>query len=292
MKKNRFLKVLGLSALSMTILCFPLFPVAWAAEDGAKFADQFLKKIPIPAIDPNLTLEQAKQVQADFVKALMPHFGEGVGYKAGLTNPAVQKVFGVSHPVRGTLLKNMILKNGSEVPADFGAAPLYEGDFILRVGSERINEAGTPEEALKSIDAAIPFIELPDLAFAKGVKINGPALVAANVGARFGIAGDPIPVEASKEWMDRLKNFKLQILDEKGTVLTEGMGSALMDHPLNAVLWIRDSLKAEGKQLKKGDLLSLGSLSKLTPPSPNTVVRAKFIDLDPRGPVEISVRFK
>jgi len=89
-----------------------------------------------------------------------------------------------------------------------------------------------------------------------------------------------------------LKNFKLQILDEKGTVLAEGQGSALMEHPLNAVLWIRDSLKAEGKKLKKGDLLSLGSLSKLTPPAPNTVVRAKFIDLDTRGPVEISVRFK
>jgi 2-keto-4-pentenoate hydratase len=292
MKINEFLKALRLSALFATILSFLLLPMAWAAEDGAKLANQFLKKIPLAALDPNLTLEQAVKVQEDFVKALIPSFGEAVGYKAGLTNPAVQKVFGVTHPVRGTLLKNMILKSGSEVPADFGAAPVYEGDFILRVGSERINEAGTPEEALKSIDTAIPFIELPDLAFAKGVKINGPALVAMNVGARFGIAGDPIPVKDSKEWMDRLKNFKLQILDEKGTVLAEGQGSALMEHPLNAVLWIRDSLKAEGKKLKKGDLLSLGSLSKLTPPAPNTVVRAKFIDLDPRGPVEISVRFK
>ena len=292
MKKNEFLKALRLSALFATILSFLLFPIAWAVEDGAKLADQCLKKIPIAAIDPNLTLEQAVKVQADFVQALIPPFGGAVGYKAGLTNPAVQKVFGVSHPVRGTLLKNMILKSGSEVPADYGAVPVYEGDFILRVGSDRINEAGTPEEALKSIDAAIPFIELPDLAFAKGVKVNGPALVAMNVGARYGIVGDPIPVKASKEWMDRLKNFKLQILDEKGTVLGENQGSALMEHPLNVVLWIRDSLKAEGKKLKKGDLLSLGSLSKLTPPAPNTVVRAKFIDLDIRGPVEISVRFK
>ena len=171
----------------------------------------------------------------------------------------------------------MILKSDFEVPADFGAAALYEGDFILRVGSETINEAGTPEEALKSIDAAIPFIELPDLAFAKGVKINGPALVAINVGARYGIAGDPIPIKASREWMDRLKNFKLQILNQKGTVLAEGQASPLMEHPLDAALWIRDSLKAEGKKLKKGDLLSLGSLSKLTPPAPNTVVRESLL---------------
>jgi 2-keto-4-pentenoate hydratase len=265
MKRKEFVTVLRLSALFLTILCFIPFSMAWAAEDGAKLADQFLKKIPITAIDPNLTLEQAKKVQADFIQALIPQLGEPVGYKAGLTNPAVQKVFGVPHPVRGTLLKNMILKSGSELPADYGAVPVYEGDFILRVGSESINEARTPEEALKSIDAAVPFIELPNIAYGKDVKVNGPALVAVNVGARYGIAGDPIPVKASKEWMDRLKNFKFQILDEKGTVLGESQGSALMDHPLNAVLWIRDSLKAEGKKLKKGELLSLGSSRSLRP---------------------------
>jgi len=151
------------------------------------------------------------KVQGDLLKALIPVFGETVGYKAGLTNPVGQRAFGVTHPVRGTLLKNMILKSGSEVPADFGSRPVYEGNFILRVDSERINEAGTPEEALRSIDAAIPFIELPDLAYAKELKINGPALVAVNVCARYGIAGDPIPVKASRDWMDRLKKFKLQI---------------------------------------------------------------------------------
>lgn len=292
MKRNGFSKSLRSSGLFVIILCFLFFSMSWAAEDGAKLAGQYLKKIPIATADPNLTLEQAMKIQADFVKAIMPTFGEVVGYKAGLTNPNIQKAFGINHPVRGTLLKNMIRKSGSEVPADFGARPLYEGDLIVRVGSEKINKAGTPEEALKSIDAAIPFIELPDLCYAKDVKINGPTLVAVNVGARYGITGDPIPIKASKEWMDRLKNFRLQILDEKGTVLVEGQGSNLLEHPLNVVLWIRDSLKAEGKKLKKGDLLSLGTITKLTPTAPNTLVRAKYIDLDPKMPVEISVKFK
>lgn len=68
--------------------------------------------------------------------------------------------------------------------------------------------------------------------------------------------------------MNRLKTFKLQVLDDKGTVLFEGQGSKLLGDPLNVVLWIRDSLKAEGKKLKKGNLLSLGSIGKGIPTDP------------------------
>lgn len=292
MKTTRILRVFKLFALVAALTFVVTVPPARAADDGAKLAEAFLQKTPIPSYDPNLTLDQAMKIQAQFVETLKPAFGKIVGYKAGLTNPNVQKAFGVSAPVRGTLLEKMLMKSGVEIPADFGARPLYEGDLILRVGSDRINRAKTPMDALKCIDAAIPFIELPDLGYAKEVKINGPAITAINVAARYGVVGEPIPVRTSKAWMDRLKNFKCQIFDEKGIMLIEGPGSALLDHPLNVVLWIRDSLKAEGKKLKKGDLLSLGTITKLTPTAPNTTIRARYIDLDPKGPVEISVKFK
>ena len=80
--------------------------------------------------------------------------------------------------------------------------------------------------------------------------------------------------------------------DSPANQLIEGQGSALLDHPMNVVLWIRDSLKAEGKKLKKGDLLSLGTITKLTPTAPNTRIVAKYLDLDSKGSVEIFVKFK
>jgi 2-keto-4-pentenoate hydratase len=292
MRKIRAARFRGIWLVAF-ILTFALrvFP-ALAADDGAKLAEQFLKKIPVASYDQSMTMEQAMKVQVQFIKSLKPTFGEVVGYKAGLTNPDVQKAFGVTHPLRGTLLKKMILKSGAAIEANFGSRSLYEGDLILRVGSAEINKAKTQEEILKHIDAVIPFIELPDITYAKEVKINGPALAAVNVGARYGVVGSPISVKVSKEWMDRLKNFKLQILDEKGSVLTEGQGNSLLGDPLNVVIWIRDSLKAEGKKLNKGDLLSLGSITKLTPTAPNTTVRARYADLDPKGPVDIAVKFK
>jgi len=292
MKRDRRAKCIFLivffGLLSLALSTSP----APAADLASTLADNYLSKTPSTALDPAMTLEQAYKVQEQFIAKISKAYGKVVGYKAGLTNPNVQKTFGVTEPVRGTLLKKMLLKSGSEIPANFGARPLSEGDLILRVGSAKINGARTPEEALKYIDAAIPFIELPDLVFDKSVKINGIALVTVNVAARYGIIGKPIRLKATPEWNDRLKNFTLQILNEKNEVTIEGKGSNLLNHPLNVVLWIRDSLKAEGKKLKRGDLLSLGTITKLVPAKPGTVVKAKYIELDPKGPVEISVRFK
>jgi 2-keto-4-pentenoate hydratase len=288
MKRTRLIYAAMLSLL----LAFGLCHHALAAGEGTKLADFYLTKLPAPALVPSPTLDQAMKIQAEFNEAITPFFGKVVGYKAGLTNPSVQKVFGVTAPVRGTLMEKMILKSGTTIEANFGAQPLYEGDLILRVGSDAINGASTPMEALRHIDAAIPFIELPDLVFAKGVKINGLMLAAVNMAARYGIVGDPIPVQPTQEWMERLKNFMCQIYDEKGTMLIEGPGSNLMEHPMNVVLWIRDSLKAEGITLKKGDLLSLGTITKLTPTAPNTTVFARYVGLDPKGHVVISVNFK
>ena len=288
MKRTKWIVAAVLSSLFVLAACQGMF----TAGQGAKLTEFYLKKNPAPALDPSLTLDQAMKIQAEYNKALMPAFGKVVGYKAGLTNPNVQKAFGVSAPLRGTLMEKMLLKSGATIEAAFGARPLYEGDLILRVGDEAINSAATPMEALKGIDAAIPFIELPDLVYAKDVKINGPMLAAVNVAARYGIVGEPIPVQATPEWMDRLKSFKCQIYDKGGTLLVEAPGSSLMDHPINVVLWIRDSLKADGIRLRKGDLLSLGTITKLTPTAPDTVVRARYVGLDPKEPVEISVNFK
>jgi 2-keto-4-pentenoate hydratase len=202
------------------------------------------------------------------------------------------KAFGITQPVRGTLLKKMLLKNGATLEKNSGIRLFAEGDLIVRVDSDTINQAKTKEDALKAIDVAIPFLELPDIPFGPKVKINGPILVAVNVGARYGVMGNPIPLTPSPECMERLKNFTIKLYDDKGSVFSEGKGTALLGDPLNVLLWISDSLAAEGKTLKKGDLLSLGSITKMMPTKPGTTIKATFTGLDPKGPVEISASFK
>ena len=75
-----------------------------------------------------------------------------VGYKAGLTNPAVQKRFNYDKPVWGKLDQGMLLSDGATVDAAFAARPLFEADMLVRVRSAAINQAKTPMDVLLAID--------------------------------------------------------------------------------------------------------------------------------------------
>lgn len=218
MKRSSLRTILAVLILSIS-LPVAFGPIAAYGGTGAQLAEQFLAKKPVQTLDPAMTMEQATEAQDEFIGVINKEFGEPIGYKAGLTNPFVQKALGVSQPVRGTMLKKMILPSGSSVPANFASIPVFEGDLIVRVADEAINQAKTPVETLKFLDAVIPFTELADLVFDKSVKLTAPAIVAINVGARCGVVGKPIPLASTNEWVERLKSFTIQVIDERGAVL-------------------------------------------------------------------------
>ena len=80
------------------------------------------------------------------------------------------------------------------------------------------------------------------------------------------------------------------LTDATGAVLDTGKGSATLGNPLNAASWLARDLAAAGTPLKRGDLLSLGSFTKLFPPKAGMAVTAKYEGL-PGNPV-VGVKFR
>ncbi|NUN62384.1 MAG: fumarylacetoacetate hydrolase, partial [Burkholderiaceae bacterium] len=160
---------------------------------AADLVANYLARIPAANIE-NLSDADGACTRAKVNALLAPRLGKVVGYKAGLTNPAVQKRFNTDKPVWGKLYEGMVLQSGATVEAAFGARPLYEADMLVRVKSAAINQAKTPMDVLEAIDQVIPFIELPDLLVQAPPKLNGAGVGAINVGARLGVAGAPLPV--------------------------------------------------------------------------------------------------
>jgi len=215
-----------------------------------------------------------------------------VGYKAGLTNPAVQKRFNYDKPVRGTLFAKMILPGPARVPVASGTRLVYEADMVAVVGdAAMVMAAKSLLEALQALKEVRPFIELPDMAFDPQIKVDGPILVAANVGARLGVLGEPIILPGTAESVEKLAAMKIEVIDQAGGVVGGGKGTDILDNPLNVVLWIADSLKAEGKMLKNGDLLSLGSFSGFLPPKAGSTITVRYTGLTP-VPAEVTVIFE
>lgn len=240
-------------------------------------------KYPAPVMTTGMSFQQAGRLQVEFLSHLQADLGPIIGFKAALTNPAAQQQFGVNHPLYGFLLRDMLLENGDQLPRRFGARPVAEGDLLVRVGSEAINSATSDEELLASLDAVIPFMELPDLTYQPGANIDAAALIAVNLGARYGVAGTPIQLKATEEWFSRLGQIQVHLVNHVGQTQVVGSTDNLMGHPINAVRWLRDTLASHGIRLRTGDLLSLGSVTPPIPVQPGEI-RVRYFGLDPNLP--------
>lgn len=254
-----------------------------ADEAVARLAADILaaKPTPPPAV---ASTEDALCAQGKLVPLLARDWGAPAGYKAGLTSEPAQKAFGASSPVRGVLYADMMLEDGASVPANWGALPRFEADMIVVVADAAINAATTPQEVLASLSAVHPFIELPDLVVDDPKALNADIITAINVGARKGVLGAAIPADRSEAFLASLAAMQVVVTDGDGQELARAPGAAILGHPLNAVLWLRDS----GVEFKAGDLVSLGSFGPLLPPKPGLKATVTYEGLADSPTVSVS----
>ena len=271
------------------LICLGSAALADCASDAeiSAFVDDYMANRPTSALVPDGTMQDALCTQAKVVEKMSDHMGPVIGYKAGLTSKPAQERFGVTEPVQGVLYRDMMLQDGAEVAEQWGARPVFEADLILVVGSGAINGAETAEDAMPYISAIRPFIELPDLTYAKGEPITGVTLTAMGVAPKLGVLGAEIPVKDSKSMYNALGLMEVTLSSADGDVLAQAPGEAVMGHPVNSLIW----LMSKGVTLKPGDLVSVGSFGPLVPPAKGkggASVRYKGLPGDP----EVSVTFK
>jgi 2-keto-4-pentenoate hydratase len=280
--------LLSLATCALAAPGFAACPPDAAVE---QFAEALLANRPSPAFTGLTSLEDGLCAQEKLVAILQRHWGRPIGYKLGLTSAPVQQRFGVPHPVRGTILESFTsLRSGEEVPARFGAVPVVESDFLVRVRDAGINGAGRDHlEILRHLDAVIPFIELADLALSGG--FDGPNLLAINVGARLGVVGEPVPVQPTQDFADRLARMTVTMVDDRGQERARMPGSAVLGHPLNAVAFLIEDLARQGKRLEAGQLLSIAGFSPTLPLEPGRTYTVRYEGLATE-PVSVSVKVR
>jgi 2-keto-4-pentenoate hydratase len=228
------------------VVVFLLTPVLAFAEMPSEenikaVAESWLTKKPAQGFGVTMRTSEAAVVQILYTALIAKDLGDVVGFKAGLTNPAVQKRFNYDRPIRGMLFAKMILTGPARVPAAFGSRPVYEADMVAVVGdAAKAMTAKSPLEALQALKEIRPFIGLPDLVFDPQVKLDGPSLLAVNVGARLGVLGDSFSLPATAEFVEKLAAVKIEVIDQTGAVVGGGKGADVLNNPLNAVLWIAE----------------------------------------------------
>lgn len=256
----------------------------------ARFAGQILQR-QSPTPFASLSPADGRCVQDKLVAIFAQPLGDVVGFKLGLTNPAIQQRFGIDHPIRGSIFQATLrATSGAEIEARFAAVPVLEADMLLRIGMGGVETALNDHAALiRHVDQVIPFIELPDLVYAPDHRPSLGDVLAINVGARLGVQGRPIAVTRSPDFIAALGRMSVS-LHQDGREVSRAPGAAILGHPLNALAWIARDLARDRRPLRAGDIISLGSFSPPQPVAPGQVWTARYEGLGEAQDVVVRLR--
>lgn len=232
----------------------------------APVAEKWLAHQPQAPID-GLSPAAAVCFRTQLLDRLGPSLGPVVGYKVGVYTAAARSTYGASGPAVGVLLKKMLVDEGTTISAAAGVAFVSEADFVLVVKDAGINKARTRKEAYKHLRGWRPFVELPDLNYVPTPKPDLGQLIALNVNARAGVLGKEVRLAQTPEGFAGLAGLTADVKAGPPDALQSARGVAreTLGDPLEIVLAARDGLRAEGKKLRAGDLISIGTI---TPPRP------------------------
>ena len=247
---NRFLLVLSLVFSMLLIAAAPT--MAACPDDAAidAYLSDFATRRLSKGFGNDISLADAECAKRKLGQKLPALLGSPMGYKAAFANPVLQQRFDVDGPKWGYMFDRNFVDIIAVLPADFGARPLVEADFLVEVKDPRLADAKTPLEALAYLESVIPFIELPDL-MVEG-QFSGNAMIATNVAFRGGVMGMEIPVQKTQAFLDALATMTVVMTDDaENKEIGRAKGSVLMGHPIKAAMWLAAELKKDGIPLKK-----------------------------------------
>lgn len=226
---------------------------------------------PIPPLTetwPGLGVQDGYAIQLRGVQAAVASGRQVIGYKVGLTSPAMQEQLGVAEPDFGHLLDQM--QAPGVVSLSTLCAPRAEPEiaFVLARGIEA--PGATAAAVLDATEVLLPAIEVVDSRI-EGWRISIADTVADNASSgRFILGGPPVRVGDVD-----LTDVAVE-LAVNGSVVHAGSTAAVMGNPAVAVAWLADTLAGFGVRMGTGDVVLSGSCTAAVPVQAGDIVTAGF----------------
>lgn len=227
-----------------------------------------------------LTVEEAYEVQRLNIQRRLKGAAAGqaqtahrvVGHKIGITSHAIQSWLKVDQPDFGHLLDTMAVPAGGKVSTEHLLQPRCEGEVAFVLGRDLKGPGITAADVLRATDYVLPSIEIIDSRVADW-KITYADTVADNASSGlFVLGGKPTPLHAADLELCGMA------LRKNGAIVSTGAGVACLDHPVNAVVWLANTLGALGETLEAGHIVLSGALGPVC-----DVAAGDVIDLDIAG---------
>jgi 2-keto-4-pentenoate hydratase len=225
------------------------------------------------------SIGDAYDIQDRYVALLRAAHGEPMGYKVGLTSKAMQTFCGIDHPIAGVMLAKRVHQSGAGIRrADYGRLGL-EFEIAVRMKSDMPSTATTPAAVAPHVDGVGTAIEIVDDRAADYTNLDVKSVAADNAWNAGFVAANFLG-----QWPE-LEPL-LGKATRNGTSVGEGFGRDILGHPFNSVAWLHAHLASRGGGLRKGDVVTTGSVMKTVFPTEAGDYRFEMPGL---GSVEVRV---
>jgi 2-oxo-3-hexenedioate decarboxylase/2-keto-4-pentenoate hydratase len=165
----------------------------------------------------------------------------------------MQQLLGVDEPDFGYVLDDMVLANGSGVPAANFCAPRVEPEVAFLLGAPLRGPGVTVADVMAATEALAPALEIVDSRIADW-RITLADTIADNASSGAVVLGDWVP----RARAPRLPDTTATLVVNDLTVDT-GAGTAVMGDPAAAVAWLANALAAHGVAIEAGQFVMSGS---------------------------------
>lgn len=235
---------------------------------------------PLTEVKPDLTLDEAYEVQLQVVEEKLSRGVRIVGKKIGLTSRDMQIMYGIDTPDCGHLFENMVVENNREVSLNDVLQPKIECEIAFVLKEDLQGPNVTVEDVLQATDYVLPSIEIIDSRI-KDWKVKLQDTVADNASSGLYVLGDK-PVSVSEV---NLPDIPMKVY-QNGQLMKEGIGKNAMEHPAACVAWLANKLAEFGVVLRAGEVILSGALATTIDVVPGDEFTAVFEHLG-----EVKVKF-
>jgi len=201
-----------------------------------------------------------------------------VGRKIALSSKAVQKQMGVAEPTFGALFADMCVAEGVDIDFADLWQPRLETEIAVVFERPLDRVRHTVVDIVGALAYALPAFEVVGSRIA-GWDVRLADFVADNSAASMIVLGSrPRKLSEFDVVNCRMKTLK------GGDLVSSGDGRACYGNPLNALVWLADTLASVGKPLQPGDVVMTGSLGPMVPITPGDAFEA---EIDGLGRIDV-----
>ena len=225
-------------------------------------------------------IEVAYAIQNEVTAMQLQQGARLVGRKIGLTSKSVQQQLGVDEPDFGSLFAHMAYGSGDEIAINQWIQPKVEAEIALVLDRDLTHEHHTLADLINATAYVLPAIEIVDSRI-QNWDISLLDTVADNASGAAFILGTQ-PVKLSQMDLARCG----MIMTSQGEEASVGAGAACLGNPLNAAVWLANTMVRLNTPLKAGDILLSGALGPMA-----TLKSEDAIRVDIEGLSQVTARF-